>query len=50
MGPENSKTHREENEDVDAADIQVELGQTSKAAETRTEKKVKERHQLRPNL
>jgi len=50
MGSENSKTHRKEDEDVDAADIQVELGQTSKAAETRTEKKVKDRHQPRLNL
>ena len=50
MEPENLKTHREENEDVNAADIQVELGQTTKAAETRIEKKVKERYQPRPNL
>ena len=50
MGPDNLKTHREENEDVDAADIQVELGQTSKAAEIRTKKIAKKRYKPWSNL
>ena len=38
MEPTNSKTDRKKNENVNAADIQMELGQTIETAQTRIKK------------